>query len=354
MKRIAKIILLNLTVLAAGIAIMEVVWRVSYANDIRFSVNVLADTQYNTDVSTLYNADNNIISYSRDKYGFRGEYSQIEDIDILAIGGSTTDQRHIDDKKEWIYILANSPVLQGLDITLVNAGVDGQSSFGHIKNFDLWFSKIDSLQPKYILFYIGLNDFYNNANNPYDDLGQVETIKAVIKGSFSYYIYRLIKGIIMAKAHGIGHKAINYQAVKTTTTPLLEEGEYEPLMRTGLDAYLGRLKILVEKTRELGATPVFITQRTMKHWEENNQVIGIDEKYSYGNIDHNGVDNHYMEKLLNDTTMSICKDRSDSICINLASDIYFEQNDFYDFIHNTPSGAAKIGNYLANKIKPFY
>ena len=354
MKRIAKIILLNLTVLAIGIAIMEVVWRVYYANDIRFTVNVLADTQYNTDVSTLYNADNNIISYSRDKYGFRGKYSQIEDIDIIAIGGSTTDQRHIDDKKEWTYILANSPVLQGLDVTLVNAGVDGQSSFGHIKNFDLWFSKIDSLQPKYILFYIGLNDFYNNANNPYDDLGQVKTIKAVIKGSFSFYIYRLIKGIILTKAHGIGHKAIDFQAMKTTTTPLLEEGGYEPLMRTGLDAYLGRLKILVEKTRELGATPVFITQRTMKHWEENNQVIGIDEKYSYGNIDHNGVDNHYMERLLNDTTMSICKDRSDSICINLASDIKFEQNDFYDFAHNTPSGAAKIGNYLASKIKSFY
>ena len=354
MKRIAKIILLNLTVLAIGIAIMEVVWRVYYANDIRFTVNVLADTQYNTDVSTLYNADNNIISYSRDKYGFRGEYSQIEDIDIIAIGGSTTDQRHIDDKKEWTYILANSPVLQGLDVTLVNAGVDGQSSFGHIKNFDLWFSKIDSLQPKYILFYIGLNDFYNNANNPYDDLGQVEAIKAVIKSSFSFYIYRLVKGIILAKAHGIGHKAIDFQAMKTTTTPLLEEGGYEPLMRPGLDAYLGRLKILVEKTRELGATPVFITQRTMKHWEENNQVIGIDEKYSYGNIDHNGVDNHYMERLLNDTTMSICKDRSDSICVNLASDIKFEKNDFYDFAHNTPSGAAKIGNYLASKIKSFY
>jgi hypothetical protein len=244
--------------------------------------------------------------------------------------------------------------LQGLDITIVNAGVDGQSSFGHIKNFDLWFSKIDSLQPRYVLFYIGLNDFYIDASSSFDDLGRVDTIKGVINASFSRYIYKLIKGIILAKAYGISHKARSFQTTKTTTTPLLEEWEYEPLMKARLDAYLGRLRILVEKTRELGATPVFITQRTMKHWEEDNQVIGIDETYHYRNIEHNGVDNHYMEKLQNDTTMSICEERNDAICIDLASNISFEQDDFYDFAHNTPSGAAKIGNYLANEIRKIY
>lgn len=244
--------------------------------------------------------------------------------------------------------------MQGLGITIVNAGVDGQSSFGHIKNFDLWFSKIDSLQPKYILFYVGLNDFYAAGNSSYDDLEQISTVKGMVKGTFLYYIYKLIKGMLLIKAYGIGHEAIDIQSIKTTSTPVLEEREYKPLMKTMLDAYSSRLIVLLEKTKELGATPVFITQRRMNHWEEDNQIIGINEEFFCGNTECNGVDFHYMERLLNDTTMSICKNRSDSICIDLALDIEFKHNDFYDFAHNTPSGAAKIGNYLANKIKSFY
>lgn len=206
-------------------------------------------------------------------------------------------------------MLVKSPVLQGQDIAIVNAGVDGQSSLGHIKNFDLWFSKIDLLRPKYILFYVGVNDFYLDANVSYNDIKELPKYKS----SFIYYIYKLIKGMTLIKAYGAGHKTLDIQSMKTTSTPLLEEREYKPLMKTRLDAYLKRLNILAEKTKELGATPVFITQRRMDHWIDNDQVIGIDENHNYGSTKYNGVDMHYMEKLLNDTTMSICKHRSDSI-----------------------------------------
>lgn len=47
MKRIAKIILLNLAVLTVGTAILEFVWRASCADDVRFSINVLAATPSN-------------------------------------------------------------------------------------------------------------------------------------------------------------------------------------------------------------------------------------------------------------------------------------------------------------------
>ena len=36
--------------------------------------------------------------YKRDNYGLRGDYNKISDIEIAAIGGSTTDERWIDDK----------------------------------------------------------------------------------------------------------------------------------------------------------------------------------------------------------------------------------------------------------------
>jgi len=349
-----KIIISNITVFAAGLLIIEIIWHLFYANDIRLSVNVLADTHYQYDVTSLYQSDG-AISYNRDKNGFRGGYLNVKDIDIIIVGGSTTDQRYIDDKDEWCHLIEKNLNSEGLNVTIVNAGVDGQSSFGHIKNFDMWFSKIESLQPDYIMFYIGVNDFYKDAGYSYDDLSMKQTsiVKKIIRGSFSYYLYRLTKGITLTKGYDVGHKTMDFQTMETTSTPLLKETEYQSLMKIRLDAYFNRLVILANKTKEFGAIPVFITQRRINHWKDNDQVVGFSQESSYGVTKYNGVDMHYMEKLLNDTTMSMCKKHSNTICIDLATDIEFNHEDFYDFAHNTPSGAAKIGSYLADKIKSF-
>jgi hypothetical protein len=45
----------------------------------------------------------------------------------------------------------------GAGLTVANAGVDGQSTVGHIMNFKWWFPNIPRLAPDYILFYLGLN-----------------------------------------------------------------------------------------------------------------------------------------------------------------------------------------------------
>ena len=43
-------------------------------------------------------------------------------------------------------------------IDVVNAGIDGQSSFGHIWNLREWINKIDDLKINNIIFYIGINE----------------------------------------------------------------------------------------------------------------------------------------------------------------------------------------------------
>ncbi len=347
MKHIPRILSVNIAIFAVGLFCLELVWHVFFADDIRFTVNVLADSAYHYDVAPLYETPHPLIAYTRDKNGFRGNYDRVEDIDILVVGGSTTDQRYIDDKEEWCRLLGDNLKSDGVELTVVNAGVDGQSSFGHIKNFDLWFSKLESLHPQYILFYVGLNDFYKGDNYSFDDLAQ----NSIFKSSFSYYVFRLVKGLVYANTYRMGHHAYDIHSQAITTAPLLEEKAYQPLMQKRLAAYSKRLKILRKKTQALGATPIFVTQTRRMHWLENDQVRGIDVRYGYEGATYNGVDMHYMEGLLNETTMSMCTGRSDTICIDLASELEFSHDDFYDFAHNTPSGAAKIGHYLAKKIK---
>ena len=48
-------------------------------------------------IKDLYEWKNDDITFSKDKWGFRGIYNSIDDIDILTIGGSTREQRYISD-----------------------------------------------------------------------------------------------------------------------------------------------------------------------------------------------------------------------------------------------------------------
>ena len=70
---------------------------------------------------------------------FRGNYNSTADIDILTVGGSTTKQHYIGDGFTWQDILSKNFQSHNEQISVVNAGIDGQSTFGHINNFHDWF-----------------------------------------------------------------------------------------------------------------------------------------------------------------------------------------------------------------------
>lgn len=352
--KIIRIMTLNIAILLIGVIVIELAWRALFANDIRYTVNVLADSHYKMDVSELYESEKKVISYNRDKNGLRGSYNSLEDIDIMVVGGSTTDQRYIDDNDEWSRVIQKHLQAAGKDVTVVNAGVDGQSTFGHIKNFDLWFSTLDGLQPKYVLFFIGVNDFYVDGTASYDALSSTNSLKGIIRSSFPYYLFRLGKGLILTKVNNIDHESQNWLSLSTTTSPLNKPESYQPLMSNRLEAYRERLRALVDRTKSIGATPIFVTQRKMSYWTENGQITGLAKVADYEGAQYNGVDMYYMNKLLSMKTMSICNEVSGAICIDLESELELEQKDFYDSAHNTPSGANKIGLFLADKIKQFY
>ena len=48
--------------------------------------------------------------------------------------------------------------------------------------------------------------------------------------------------------------------------------------------------------------------------------------------------------------MNVCREAG-AICIDLASMIEFQDEDFYDRIHSTPAGTKKIGLFLFEKLK---
>ena len=107
-----------------------------------------------------YNNNNYKYNYVRNSLAFRGAELDPKNIKIIMVGGSTTDERY---KPEELTIVGNlNKKLEKIGSTkkIINAGVEGQSTRGHIANFKYWFNKIEKFAPKYIIYYIGINDSY--------------------------------------------------------------------------------------------------------------------------------------------------------------------------------------------------
>lgn len=64
----------------------------------------------------------------------------------------------------------------------------------------------------------------------------------------------------------------------------------------------------------------------------------------------NGVDYHHLIEEIHVVTMSVCSEMG-GICIDLANELEWELDDFYDWAHNTPPGAEKIGHFVYERLK---
>lgn len=56
-----------------------------------------------------------------------------------------------------------------------------------------------------------------------------------------------------------------------------------------------------------------------------------------------------IHRAMNQALLAQCATMA-AVCLDLPSAIRFDDRDYYDFVHNTPDGAEKIGEYLAREL----
>jgi lysophospholipase L1-like esterase len=341
LKRILAILAINCLLLSVGIVILELVFGGWFNTSNLNRLNLLKDCVLKYDVSHLYNDSQPIIQYSRDKYGLRGTYDTPGSIDILTVGGSTTDQRYIRDGATWQDVLQDRFARTGVTVVIANAGVDGQSSYGHIKNFEWWFPFIPDLKPDYILFYVGLNDFY------YDQLmigEQSLSLKHKIKeNSAVWHMIRTLRGAYEAMVvNKIGHRALDFSKVHWTRDAIQNDYGF---MEPRLNEYANRLRVLADMTHNLGAKPIFLSQPSRRYRITPDGIAGDSTIDSYDSHEYNGVDYFHMMRKLDSITKAVASE-NDALFVDLASHTGWVDTDFYDFAHMTPQGAEKVGDLL--------
>jgi hypothetical protein len=348
-----RVLGVNLGLLLAGCLVLELGFG-SWLVDRRISnLNLLRDRLLVHDVSSLYDHGGEPVVYRRDAYGLRGGYSSPAGIDILTVGGSTTDQKYLSEGDTWQDVLRAGFTRDGRDVSVVNAGVDGHSTRGHLRSFEWWFPTIPGLAPDFVLFFVGINDVHLDSQDEYDrllrddpqELSDPSWAALIHERSALFSAWRTLRGLYEAERRGVGHRRIDFTSVHWVDTPARSRHARRSLARRL--AYARRLRALVEETRALGAKPIFVTQLTRSWKPLDGAIVG-----TAGSDDANGVDMYTITSLFNETTLEICRELH-AICIDLARDLRdaFEDTDFYDFVHTTPSGARKIGDYLYESLR---
>ena len=345
MLNLSKIIFINITILILGLFTLELFFGswLKYSNH----SNLLIPRQQKNIIDNFPYKHDSLGMYSRDKYGFRSNSYDLNKINILILGGSTTEEREVDDDKIWTKIFEKN---LKTNKKVLNAGIGGQTSYGHKLMYDMWFKKYSDLNPNFIIIYLGINDalyLVENINKVFMNGRQINssnrdtlvsirtydrTIQYIKNNSIFHSVYLIIKGNIISKKYNI-----SYQTKPSFFTPYKGEvpENLQKIDKQLLDKfknyYYQNLNEIVKQNKTYGAETIFITQPLSNtHWLKN-----------------------YL-KIINLFTLEFCEINKIH-CINIENkSLKLSEIFFYDGIHTTPEGSRIIGKFIAKEFNNFY
>jgi lysophospholipase L1-like esterase len=318
-------------------------------------LNIVRDSHLKFEIDTLYSGYGKVSTYTRDKYGLRQNCPNGANIDVLTIGGSTTDQRFISDELTWQSHLQNE-ISHYLDknICVSNAGVDGHSTFGHLEAFRVWFPKIPNLKPKLVLLYLGINDAgfrftplvdFDLKNN----LNHETHIQAVLRERSA--LYRLLKQLrdflkSDPKPSFTEHKGGQFRLDAYDAYRITDGAN--GLAVDNAQAFSKRLDKILTDINEMGGVPVCISQPNLHAIQHDGKLAGVHSAFVFNGMTYNGLDYDQSIKLLNKAMAQRCVSKG-GFYIDMASR-EFSFTDFYDLVHMNPTGTRKLSNFLFTEL----
>ncbi len=206
----------------------------------------------------------------------------------------------------------------------------------------MWFDKINNFNPKYYVFTLGVNDRYmidtfkfRDFIDNLEEATQFDNLREYIESN-SFFVTRgrIIKSVLYLKYGinlGIKNVKKNHVYIERDKIEFVNfkdrEKQYQNLKKEEKIKYenfkkwyLLKLQELTKKTELRNSTPIFI-----------NQITG------YG---------HSFESyIIADTILKYCEINKIK-CINVAGDVNFSFDDFYDESHLNQKGSKKMAEYI--------
>lgn len=298
---------------------------------------------------------------------------------ILVIGGSSTEGLFLDNHDAWPYQLQLQMNAQRTQPVWVgNAGKSGLNSFSHF--VQMYFHRTE-LRPQLILIQTGINDLNQCVSG---GLMAIRDNHRLVRNNDFPLIYReyvfdriqppnargesrlwpLLTRIFQRKsardkANGMEfviqdqagnfyteQRARRQQAVKIDTTPDVVEC---------LEAFEYNVRRMIEMAREKNVGLILLTQGSLYRpdlspVEENLLWFGSVDTNFFGS---GGNNKYYSARVMgilldryNAIIMALCKEYS-LMCVDIATEVDHRIDNYYDDVHLTIAGAARIAAVTA-------
>jgi len=295
------------------------------------------------------------IIHTKNSLGFRGpekpkDFSQY--LSIIAVGGSTTECYYLPDNETWPYQLGEKLNGSLSNVWVNNAGLDGNSTFGHIVLLEDFLIKI---KPKIALFLVGINDVARDDMNDFDkerNLSNSNGLKSVLRHSEIVYLAANIARVFHASRSKISHGIIDFAKARYfTVTDSDIKAETERHRLKYIPAYKERLIKIISLCRANNIEPVIISQPSLigKGFDDitgaNLETIEYDK-----NI--NGRMQWEILQQYNAAAADVCREKG-VFFISLADKMPKSSNYFYDNYHFSGKGAVKVAEIIASELSPY-
>lgn len=314
--------------------------------------------------------------HSKNSLGFRGPdppAGGVRGPAVITIGGSSTECLFLSDGKTWTDVLAKNLATVRPDVWVNNAGLDGQSTFGHLV---LLRDVVVPLKPAFAVFLVGINDVGLAVLNVYDN----SMTPSRLPWRETWNVYDTELGGWRNWWHGewrflTEHSQIfglieNFRRMRRTMAVQFSHEEWElpghPVLaldaatiearvadvRPSLDGYGRRLREIVAVSREHGIEPVLLTQPLLVgEASDIDPSTGVNLGTLEVRAGNNGVVEWRRVELYNDVTRRVAGELRVTL-VDLARELPKDSRYYYDFMHYTNEGALRVGGLVADGLAP--
>ena len=277
----------------------------------------------------------------------RGLRDGANEFTVIAIGGSTTECHFLSDDRTWPYLLGEVLADSVPGCWLNNAGLDGQSTFGHIVLLN---DHVKKLHPSVVVFLTGINDMETSSPSFHDKLYQRGAYP-----DFPHFLFNNSEVLNLGLNLVRGWRA---RLFNNTTNGMMALDSLHRLvlpdlvMRARLDrqapylaGYRQRLTELADTCLAWHIVPVFVTQPDQFGFGRDS-LTGADLAAFPVDSTVNGQLLWEMLEQYNDVVRKLGADRGVPV-IDLARLMPKNSLYFYDMSHFTNAGAVEVAGLLA-------
>ena len=298
-----------------------------------------------------------VIINTRNSLGFRGPEPPKDwkrHLTAITIGGSTTECHFLTDSFTWPYLLWRRIADSVPGFWLNNAGLDGQSTFGHMVLLNDYVKK---LRPDMVIFLTGINDMETDGPSFHDKLME--------RGAYPDFSHWLFNN---SEVFNLGlnlYRGLRARRFNNTTNAMmvLDPTRRLPLPDSAVDSrvaaqgrylegYRSRLNALADTCLAWNITPVFLTQPDL-FGVGRDSVTGTDLAAFPVEQGVNGKLLWAMLERYNDVLRRMCVERG-LYLIDLARLMPKNSLYYYDMSHFTNQGSAEVAGLLKPRIDSIF